>query len=121
MPIKKKPVESPAPPEAAAPKPRRPAARARKNDPPALASGAAPVATPRGKSAAAAPAATHKVRARGAVVRGLSQKPALFDVEAHRAEIEKEAYFLWLDRGCAHENADGDWLKAIGIVKARRE
>jgi len=62
-------------------------------------------------------AATHKAPAR----RTTAKKPAapVFDVEMHRAEIEKEAYLLWAGRGHEHGLAHEDWLSAIEIVKTR--
>jgi hypothetical protein len=62
-------------------------------------------------------AATHKSPARKSPA-----KPAPapeFTIELHRAEIEREAYFLFANRGYTHGDAHGDWLRAIEIVRAR--
>lgn len=72
------------------------------------------------KSAATATAAaTHKAPAR----RAAAKKPAapVFDVEMHRAEIEHEAYLMWINRGHEHGQAHEDWLAAIELVKARHQ
>lgn len=63
-------------------------------------------------------AATHKAPATRA-----AKKPAApgFDIELHRAEIEREAYLLWVNRGHAHGQEHEDWLSAIEIVKARHQ
>jgi hypothetical protein len=112
-------------PDAAAPAPKRKAApRVKKTEaaeaavPTAAAEALAPAKRTRKTPPKPAAAATHKAPARKPAVR----KPApagAFDIEAHRAEIEREAYFLWLNRGGAHGYAHEDWLRAIEIVKAR--
>lgn len=119
MPIKKNSVEKPVAAETGAPKTRKASTRTRKPEAPSLAAEAAPELKSRRKPAAGVPAATHKVPARKAVARKPPPKPASFDVEAHRAEIEREAYLLWLGRGCAHGSAGEDWVNAVEIVKGR--
>ncbi len=119
MPVKKKAVEVPVTAESPAPKPRKASARTLKAESPSVAAKAASEAKGRQKPAAGTPAATHKAAVRKTVVRKSVAKPAMFDVEAHRAEIEREAYFLWLGRGGAHGSAGEDWFKAVEIVKAR--
>jgi hypothetical protein len=119
MPIKKKSVEMPVAAESPAPRPRKASTRTKKAESPSLGAEAAPELKARRKPAAGVPAATHKVPVRKAVARKSPSKPAPFDVEAHRAEIEREAYFLWLGRGCSHGSAGEDWVKAVEIVMAR--
>lgn len=62
-------------------------------------------------------AATHKATAR----RTTAKKAAapVFNVEQHRAEIEREAYLIWAGRGHEHGQEQEDWLRAIELVKAR--
>lgn len=83
------------------------------------------------RAAQAAPAAaTHKSPARKATVRKPAAKAAAaaaqpeaargFDVAAHAAEIERVAYFLWLDRGAGHGAEGEDWARAVEIVRARQ-
>jgi hypothetical protein len=68
-----------------------------------------------------APAATHKARTRESVAAApvAPAVVAVFEVESYRAEIEKEAYYNWLRRGCPHGSDDHDWLAAIEIVRTR--
>ena len=44
---------------------------------------------------------------------------AEFDETHHHAEIAREAYLLWLGRGCGHGGDFEDWLHAIEIVRQR--
>jgi hypothetical protein len=44
---------------------------------------------------------------------------AEFDATHRHAEIAREAYLLWLDRGCAHGGDFEDWTRAIEIVRQR--
>ena len=76
---------------------------------------AAPVSTPK------ASAATHKAPARRSAPAAASIAATVdkFEVEAHRAEIEGEAYHNWLRRGAPHGSDEQDWLAAIEIVRAR--
>jgi hypothetical protein len=106
MPAKKK-NETEAP--AAAPKPVKRAVKK------VAAPAAAKVEKPK-KPAAATAAATHKAPAK----RAEKLVDAKFDVNAHRGEIEYEAYLLWASRGHEHGQAHEDWLKAIEIVKSRK-
>lgn len=75
------------------------------------------------KSSAAKPkaektaAATHKAPARKSPAK--SAPAPEFTVDLHRGEIEREAYFLFANRGYTHGDAHGDWLRAIEIVRAR--
>lgn len=68
-------------------------------------------------------AATHKSPAkRAAKTTEISaQSPAAFDIGAHRAEIELEAYFLWERNGRRHGAAHEDWTRAVEIVRARHQ
>lgn len=73
---------------------------------------------------APAAAATHKAPARKAAAPKAEVKRAAvrtpeFDENAHRAEIEHEAYLLWQSRGFAHGQAHEDWIRAAGLVRAR--
>ncbi len=61
-------------------------------------------------------AATHKAPATRATKKAAAP---VFDIELHRAEIEREAYLLWVNRGHTHGREHEDWLSAIEIVKAR--
>ena len=72
------------------------------------------------KSAPKTPAATHKSTPRKSAPRAKAATAQGFDIELHRAEIEQEAYFLWINRGGVHGHATEDWLRAVEIVKARR-
>ena len=75
---------------------------------------AAPVSTSK------ASAATHKAPARrSAPAAAIAATVDTFEVEAHRAEIEGEAYHNWLRRGAPHGSDEQDWLAAIEIVRAR--
>lgn len=66
------------------------------------------------------PAATHKAPARKVAVRKpVAAAAPEFDIEMHRAEIEREAYFQWINRGGGHGSDAQDWLRAVEIVKAR--
>jgi hypothetical protein len=67
------------------------------------------------RRAPASPAATHIAPAK----RSSPAAAPVFDVEAYRAEIEREAYFLWERRGRKHGHAQEDWGRAIEIVRAR--
>lgn len=109
MPVKKKVEIAQAP--AAATKP-----AAKRSVKKAAAPKAAAAKQPAAKGANAA--ATHKAPATRT-----AQKPAAptFDIELHRAEIEHEAYLLWINRGHAHGQEHEDWLSAIEIVKARHQ
>jgi hypothetical protein len=109
MPAKKKVEIAPAP--AAESKPA--ATRAVKK----AAAPKAPVAKPPAAKRTNA-AATHKSPATRA-----TKKPAApaFDIELHRAEIEHEAYLLWVNRGHEHGQEHDDWLSAIEIVKTRHQ
>lgn len=82
--------------------------------PAASAALAEPKAAPKAKSAAA----THKSAARRAT-KSAAVAP-VFDAESHRDEIAVEAYYLWMNRGCAHGHEHEDWLQAINVVRARR-
>lgn len=63
-------------------------------------------------------AATHKTPVRRTANKAA---PAVgIDVEAHRAEIEREAYFNWVNRGGAHGQDTTDWLRAVETVRARK-
>lgn len=89
---------------------------------PALPETSAPKARKTARPAAEkSPAATHKSPAkRTATPAGPVAKPAeVFDIGAHRAEIELEAYFLWERRGSQHGAAHSDWAQAVEIVRAR--
>ncbi|MCL4796972.1 MAG: DUF2934 domain-containing protein [Bryobacteraceae bacterium] len=116
MPAKKKVTDTQ--PEAAAPAPKR---RAPARTKAAEAAPESPKAkAPASKKAAPkTPAATHKAPARKVTPRKTTAKTPAFDIELHRAEIEREAYFLWLSRGSAHGDAGSDWLQAVEIVKTR--
>lgn len=83
---------------------------------------------PKKKTVRTAAAATHKSPARKSAVKPAAKAAAAsavpaetvaFDVAAHRAEIEQEAYFLFVNRGWQHGHEHADWLRAIEIVKAR--
>ncbi|OHE77271.1 MAG: hypothetical protein A2107_01240 [Verrucomicrobia bacterium GWF2_62_7] len=63
-------------------------------------------------------AATHKAPATRAAKK--SAAPA-FDIDLHRAEVEHEAYLLWVNRGHEHGQEHEDWLSAIEIVKTRHQ
>jgi hypothetical protein len=76
-----------------------------------------PAAKPAAPKAEKSPAATHKAPAKRAAAP--KAQPASFDVEAHRAEIEREAYFLWERRGHAHGSSNEDWWTAVELVRAR--
>ncbi len=83
---------------------------------------AAPPATPvKKKTAAKSTAATHKTTTRTSNSRAAkAASPApVFDASTHHDEIARVAYFLWLDRGAQHGHEQGDWLRAVEIVKAR--
>lgn len=83
---------------------------------------------PRAKTPKSA-AATHKAPAkRSATPKGtpssaevVAPAPAPFQVEEHRVEIEREAYFLWERRGRAHGYDASDWVRAVEVVRARYE
>jgi transketolase len=64
-------------------------------------------------------AATHKAPARHAAAKKLASP--IFDIELHRAEIEREAYLMWAARGHEHGQSQHDWLAAIELVKARQQ
>jgi hypothetical protein len=64
------------------------------------------------------PAATHKAPARKAKAAAAAAGP-VFDASLHREEIEREAYHLWLKRGCTHGQADQDWSRAEALVRGR--
>lgn len=123
MPAKKKLTE--VQPETAAPAPKRRAPVRTKKieaaEPAVEAATANPKAKApvRKKAAPKTPAATHKAPARKVTPRKTTAKTTVFDIELHRAEIEREAYFLWLNRGSAHGDAGADWLQAVEIVKTR--
>jgi hypothetical protein len=122
MPAKKKLTETPLATPAAAPK-RKTATRTKKVEVPAAAAPAPEVKAKTTKTATAAPktpAATHKSTPRKSAPRAKASPVAAFDIELHRAEIEQEAYFLWINRGGVHGHATEDWLRAVEIVKARR-
>jgi hypothetical protein len=124
MPAKKKlteaAIETPAP----APK-RRAAARPKKSETAPAVAEAAPAVKPKAKAPAKkkaepkTPAATHKAPARKVTPRKPAVKATPFDIEAHRAEIEREAYYLWIHRGGVHGSDHEDWNRAVGIVKER--
>ena len=118
MPAKKKVTEAQVEATPAAPKRRTPA-RTKKVE------AAAPAvettvktksAAPR-KTAPKTPAATHKSTPRKSAPR--AKAAPQFEIEKHRAEIEREAYFLWINRGGVHGNDGEDWLRAVEIVKER--
>jgi hypothetical protein len=71
---------------------------------------------PKSAAPAATAAATHKAPARAK-----RAKPAatVFDPEANHAEISREAYLLYLNRGGNHGAAQDDWFRAIEIVRSR--
>jgi hypothetical protein len=124
MPAKKKLTETPMVTPAAAPK-RKTATRTKKAEVPAAAAPAPEVkakakTATTGKAAPKTPAATHKSTPRKSAPRAKASTVAAFDIELHRAEIEQEAYFLWINRGGVHGHATEDWLRAVEIVKARR-
>ncbi|MCL4843422.1 MAG: DUF2934 domain-containing protein [Bryobacteraceae bacterium] len=124
MPAKKKAIEAPVAAPAAAPK-RRTAARSEKVEVAAAAVPAPEVkakskTATKSKSAPKTPAATHKATPRKSAPRAKAATAPAFDVDQHRAEIEQEAYFLWINRGGAHGHATEDWLRAVEIVQARR-
>jgi len=65
-----------------------------------------------------------KARAAAAAVgtAPLSETPAVvapFDASLYREEIEREAYFLWINRGGAKESPQQDWFEAVEIVRRR--
>jgi hypothetical protein len=62
-------------------------------------------------------AATHKPNARAAAA-GAEAAPG-FDPVRHAAEIQREAYFQWLNRGRQHGGDAADWFHAEQAVKAR--
>lgn len=70
---------------------------------------------------AKSPAATHKsgTKRSAAAESKKAVEQAPFSVEAHRAEIEREAYFLFANRGFRHGRHADDWHQAIEIVRAR--
>jgi hypothetical protein len=124
MPAKKKVTETPLATPAAAPK-RKTATRTKKVEVPAAAAPAPEVkakakTATTGKAAPKTPAATHKSTPRKSAPRAKAATVAAFDIELHRAEIEQEAYFLWINRGGVHGHATEDWLRAVEIVKTRR-
>jgi hypothetical protein len=124
MPAKKKVTEAPVAAPAAAPK-RKTATRTKKVEVPAAAAPAPEVkakakTTKTATAAPKTPAATHKSTPRKAAPRAKAAAAQGFDIELHRAEIEQEAYFLWINRGGVHGHATEDWLRAVEIVKARR-
>lgn len=123
MPVKKKAVETLAASGTAPEAPKRRATVRSKQPKPVtepLGAENSTLAKPRKKAAPKTAAATHKTTPRKAPVSKKAPKSANFDVEAHRAEIEREAYFLWLNRGGLHGQANEDWLRAVEIVKARK-
>ncbi len=109
MPVKKKVEIASAP--AVEPKPVKRVAKKAE----AAAPQAASVKTPAKRPTAAA---THKAPATRTTKRAAA--PA-FNIELHRAEIEREAYLAWVNRGHAHGQEHDDWLAAIEIVKARHQ
>lgn len=125
MPAKKKLTETAA--ETPAPAPRRRATpRPKLTEPAVEAPAPAPAkpapkapAKPRKAAAPKTPAATHKAPARKVAPRKSSPAAPAFDLDRHRAEIEREAYFLWLNRGGVHGSDAQDWLDAVALVKAR--
>jgi hypothetical protein len=62
-------------------------------------------------------AATHKSAARAAAA--ALEVPPAFDPALHADEIRREAYYQWLNRGCAHGDDAGDWFRAVEAVKTR--
>jgi hypothetical protein len=43
----------------------------------------------------------------------------VFDPALYHEEISKQAYFCWLERGDAPGSPEGDWLRAVEIVRQR--
>ncbi|MBI5083948.1 MAG: DUF2934 domain-containing protein [Acidobacteria bacterium] len=90
------------------------------------AEGSAAPAKRRNSSSTKSTAATHKAPARKTAARRsvpTAQEPPspVFDETLHKAEIAHEAYMLWLKRGASHGQAHQDWLRAVEIVRARRQ
>lgn len=111
MPAKKKSPTTPAETEA------KPAAARKRAPKTAAPAAAAPEVKPAAKTKSAA--ATHK-----APVRRTTKKAApafVFDVEANRAEIEREAYLNWVNRGYTHGDDTADWLRAVETVRVRKQ
>jgi hypothetical protein len=93
----------------------------------AVVKAAAPAAEKKKTVRSKSPAATHKSPARKAAApKGVKSAPPAagalpaFSVDAYREEIEREAYFLFVNRGAQHGHEHEDWLRAIEIVKARQ-
>lgn len=61
-------------------------------------------------------AATHKAPAK----RTVKAEP-IFNLEAHREEIARQAYHFWLERGGAHGGAAEDWSRAETEIRRRWE
>jgi hypothetical protein len=111
MPARKKTVpESAAAPAETAPKPATRRAAAKKTE--------APAGEPK-PARRRTTAATHKSAARAAAAAAGAETVIAFDPARYAAEIQREAYFQWLNRGCAHGGDAGDWFRAVEIVKAR--
>jgi hypothetical protein len=70
------------------------------------------VKTTKAKTSVAKPA--HKPRAAK-----VAKPVVVFDSREHRAEIERRAFFNWLERGGAHGHAAEDWIRAEMEVRDR--
>lgn len=86
---------------------------------------AAEAAAPTAEKKKAAPkprsaAATHKAPAKKSVKKEAAPEAA-FNAEEHSEEIAREAYFMWMNRGGGHGDAHEDWLRAVEIVKSRKQ
>ena len=67
-----------------------------------------------------APAAAHKTAAKKTPARTEPAVPVIeFQIEAHRAEIERQAYFYWVERGYAPGNPSEDWVRAEAEIRQR--
>lgn len=76
--------------------------------------GAAPaVKRPRARKAAAAAAGA------GAAPEAVMASLAEF-TESEREEIERRAYFYWVEGGCQHGSHEEDWCRAEEEVRRRR-
>jgi hypothetical protein len=105
--------------EAGAEAPINRAARAKRS--PLAADSASPAPKRTTPAEPKSPAATHKAPARKAKVTAAAAAttgPA-FDLSQHHEEIAREAYHLWLSRGCGHGEAHEDWTRAEALVRER--
>lgn len=70
---------------------------------------------------AKSPAAKHKTAAprKPRAVKSPAYTPQPFDPAEHRQEIELQAYFYWIERGCAPGDPQADWMRAEDEVRQR--